>query len=377
MAQGERYHALDSLRGVCALAVVLYHLHVVGSITELPFFQSADLFVDFFFVLSGFVITHAYGNRRDLDFKKFFILRTFRLAPLHVVLLAAFILFEFVKWAAWQKGFAFNKEPFSGMYAPSQILPNLLLVQGWTTLTENLSFNYPSWSISIEYYMYLIFAALLMFSSVQRKVLWAGIALFGFVMLEQPSGLLSSYAYKGLSCFFAGALCHTVFQAASARGRPGFALASVLELCAFGLVVLVLSLPLPGKSLVASLLFCAVVTLFAFDAGVVSKVLKGGVFALLGRLSYSIYMTHVIILSSLTLGAMIVQKHSGQALAPLFGGVRYFDSGSVPINNLIVALVLLIVVAVSALTYRLIEMNGQRLGRFLLTARAPKTPALT
>jgi len=377
MAQGARFHALDSLRGVCALAVVLYHLHVVGSVTELPFFQSADLFVDFFFVLSGFVITHAYGNRRDLDFRKFFILRTFRLAPLHVVLLAAFILFEFVKWAAWQKGFAFNKEPFSGMYAPSQILPNLLLIQAWTALTENLSFNYPSWSISIEYYTYLIFAALLMFSPVRRKFMWAGVALLGFVMLEQPPGLFSVYAYKGLSCFFAGALCHTAFQAASVRARPGFVLASVLEVCSFGLVVLVLSLPLPGKNLIASLLFCAVVTLFAFDAGVVSKVLKENVFALLGRLSYSIYMTHVIILSSLTLGAMIAQKYSGRELAPLLAGVRYFDSGSVLINNLIVVLVVLMVVAVSAVTYQLIEVNGQRLGRFLINARQPKAPALT
>ena len=371
MASGQRFHALDSLRGICALAVVLYHLHVVGSLTELAFFRSADLFVDFFFVLSGFVITHAYGGRRDLDLRRFFILRTFRLAPLHVCLLGVFIVFEFVKWGAAQQGVNFNKEPFTGMYAPSQIVPNLLLIQAWTPWTENMSFNYPSWSISIEYYMYLIFAAVVLCCSKRRALVWAGVVGSAVGLLYGETGPLTALAYKGLACFFAGALCHKAFEALRQRVQPGFGVASLLEILAGCLIVWTLSSDWTQKTVLASGLFCLTVMLYAFDAGAVSHLLKTRVFEVLGRLSYSIYLTHVIILSVLILLFMVLEKKTGLTLAPVFGDFRYIDSGNRVLNNLIVVLVLLAVIGISFITYHMIEVNGQKLGRRLLGQRLP------
>lgn len=110
-----RFHAPDSLRGICAIAVVLYHTHVVGSITEWTFFSNADMFVEFFFVLSGFVMAHAYGSKPHLDVSHFLVSRTFRLLPLHVFMLAVFIGLEFLKYAAYKKGFSFNQPPFTGI----------------------------------------------------------------------------------------------------------------------------------------------------------------------------------------------------------------------------------------------------------------------
>ena len=52
--------ALDGLRGVAAFAVVLYHL---GEVFGPPIPVNAPLAVDFFFMLSGFVLAHAYGER--------------------------------------------------------------------------------------------------------------------------------------------------------------------------------------------------------------------------------------------------------------------------------------------------------------------------
>ncbi|KTC39068.1 hypothetical protein AO269_10050 [Pseudomonas putida] len=335
MASGHRFHALDSLRGICALAVVLYHLHVVGSLTELAFFRSADLFVDFFFVLSGFVITHAYGARRDLDLRRFFILRTFRLAPLHVCLLGVFIVFEFVKWGAAQH------------------------------------FNYPSWSISIEYYMYLIFAAVVLCTSARRVLVWAGIVIVAVAMLYSGSGPFTALAYKGLTCFFAGALCYKVFEALRQRVQLGFGVASLLEMLAGALIVWTLSSDSPNKAVLASVLFCVTVTLYAFDAGIVSSLLKARLFELLGRLSYSIYLTHVIILSVLILLFMVLEKKTGLPLAPVFGDFRYLDSGYPGLNNLLVGLVLLAVIGISFVTYHLVEVNGQKWGRRLLGQRLP------
>jgi len=369
MARGKRFYALDSFRGVCALAVVLYHLHVVGSVTELTFFANADLFVEFFFVLSGFVITHAYGSVRDLDFRTFFILRTFRLVPLHLALLAVFVVFEFVKLLASHKGFVFNKQPFTAEYSPSQILPNFLLIQAWTHFTENLSFNYPSWSISIEYYMYLIFAGVSIFYFAHRKFAWFGISLGAFLLLYNNSGVLTDFAYKGLSCFFAGALAYSVFDAISKKLQPSFVVASVLEVLSLCLIVATLSADLADKAIVSSVLFCCVIVLYAFDAGIISSLLKTNVFTVLGRLSYSIYLTHVIILSGLTLAFLAMEKKTGLPLAPMVRGSRYIDSGNVMMNNLIVVLVLLSVVAISYVTYALIEVNGQKAGRYLIKSR--------
>lgn len=76
---GRRYEALDGLRGVAALAVMLYH---IGGWTGRPWLVSHGyLAVDFFFCLSGFVLAHAYG-RREIGWWGFLRQRLIRLWPL-------------------------------------------------------------------------------------------------------------------------------------------------------------------------------------------------------------------------------------------------------------------------------------------------------
>jgi len=82
---GGRFVALDSLRGIAALGVAVYHLQGRGQLPvqsgsdlfALPFFANGYLFVDFFFVLSGFVIAAAYGQRlaTGLSIRKYMFLR--------------------------------------------------------------------------------------------------------------------------------------------------------------------------------------------------------------------------------------------------------------------------------------------------------------
>ena len=51
-----RFVAIDSLRGICAIIVAVYHFSSNSILAALPFIKNGFLFVDFFFVLSGFVI---------------------------------------------------------------------------------------------------------------------------------------------------------------------------------------------------------------------------------------------------------------------------------------------------------------------------------
>ena len=61
--KGQRFVALDSLRGICALMVAIYHFSTNSLLANIPFIENGYLFVDFFFVLSGFVIASSYGER--------------------------------------------------------------------------------------------------------------------------------------------------------------------------------------------------------------------------------------------------------------------------------------------------------------------------
>jgi peptidoglycan/LPS O-acetylase OafA/YrhL len=72
----QRFLVLDSSRGLCGLPFAF-----VGSFTEIVFFRESSLFVEFFFVLSSFVLTQGYAFRKNLSFSQFAILRTFRLLP--------------------------------------------------------------------------------------------------------------------------------------------------------------------------------------------------------------------------------------------------------------------------------------------------------
>jgi peptidoglycan/LPS O-acetylase OafA/YrhL len=173
MQTTKRFEVLDSFRGLCALFVVIYHLHISNSIAEIAFFRGSSIFVEFFFVLSGFVLAHGYAFRTNLSFGAFLGARFFRLYPLHLFMLLVFILLELGKWSALKFfGIAFNNIAFSNDYALESILPNLLLLHAWTPYTNPLSFNTPSWSISIEFYTYLLLYLSLLLANRFRLLLW-------------------------------------------------------------------------------------------------------------------------------------------------------------------------------------------------------------
>ena len=79
-----RFTALDGLRGICAIAVMIYHFSGHNGLNYLP---GAWVAVDLFFVLSGFVIAHSYGPKilGGLSFKGFILSRLIRLAPMYMV----------------------------------------------------------------------------------------------------------------------------------------------------------------------------------------------------------------------------------------------------------------------------------------------------
>lgn len=359
----QRFEALDAFRGLCALSVVVFHMHLIGSITELDFFRGSAIFVEFFFVLSGFVLAHGYGFKENLNFSTFMKSRFFRLYPLHFVMLMVFIALEFGKVFAYKySGIMFNREPFTGATAISELVPNLLLIQSWTPFTEPLSFNFPAWSISIEFYMYaLLFLSIVLFKS-YKIASWFLISLIAFILIYLESSVLVPTVLAGLSCFFGGSFTYIVYKKMS-HVKPSYVLGSFVEAILLICIILIVQSKIDYRSIIAPVLFMLTVLFFAFESGLFSKLFKVKVLQYAGKLSYSIYMTHAAILFCLTSIAMILQKITGMEISPMVGTQRFLDFGSSSINNLVIVVILSIVIGLSTLTYKYIEVKGQKLNK--------------
>ncbi|WP_137808125.1 acyltransferase [Pseudomonas sp. G(2018)] len=376
MRAEKRFDSLDSFRGLMAVSVMIYHLRISGSFTEWTFFRHADVFVSFFFVLSGFVLTHAYGKSVQFNFRRFFITRTFRLLPLHLFMLGVFILLECGRYMAAQKGMEFNNAPFSGKFAPAEILPNALLLQSWTYLTNPLSFNFPSWSISIEYYTYMIFAVILSIAFGVRTWVWAAMVCVSLALMYAGNTFFTIESLRGLAYFFTGCLAYVVYLKLPHPGQARSWLLTALEVLAVAAALVFVVSDFAAKALLASPLFGVIVVIFAFDGGAVSRLLGKRFFGFLGKLSYSIYLTHAAILFCVVSAFMVAKKVLGVDIAPMIDGNRYLDTGDALLNNIIALLVVGLVVLLSMFTYRYVEMTGQALGRTLANKPAHGSPVL-
>src|SRR4051794_33090067 len=96
----DRFEVLDIFRGVFSAMVVFYHMSAFSNtlIINNNFVYNSDLFVDFFFVLSGFVIAYSYRAINSTHkLQQFVKKRWLRIYPLHFVMLMIFVIIEITK----------------------------------------------------------------------------------------------------------------------------------------------------------------------------------------------------------------------------------------------------------------------------------------
>ena len=73
------------------------------------------------------------------------------------------------------------------------------------------SWNGPAWSLSVEYYMYIIFFFTLFIKSNLKYIVWFLFSFISFYMIINSFGIMSE-VIRGLSCFFAGALTYLIYR---------------------------------------------------------------------------------------------------------------------------------------------------------------------
>ena len=148
--------ALTGIRAVAALFVLALHADQMLNnkiAAHLPLLLRGYLGVDFFFLLSGFIMTHVYQARLARPDKNVILIflwhRIIRLW-VHLTILAALLLIAYVATA---NGVVFNNPQ---AWRTEDLFWHLTLLHAWGTV-DTAGWNPPSWSISAEWFAYLMF----------------------------------------------------------------------------------------------------------------------------------------------------------------------------------------------------------------------------
>ncbi|KQR73274.1 acyltransferase family protein [Rhizobium sp. Leaf341] len=378
-----RFDALDSWRGIAALLVALFHFQAAGFFYSIPFVRNGNLAVPFFFVLSGFVITHAYRSSLDgpQDGVRFMIRRFGRLYPLHIVTLAILVLLELAKLYMSSRGYQGSEAPFAGTNNLPSLVANIFLLQAVIPFPE-LTWNAASWSISTEFYTYLIFVAVFLGCGAYRQ--WGAVVMFVasgllLVWLDYIETTLNLASGLGMvQCvfgFFAGNLTYDIYL--RLRDKP-YLKGTGPELVATAMMVLLFWFK-PRYVAADIIAFGVVILLFSFERGQVSRLLRVRPLLFLGMLSYSIYLVHFIVFTVLFAMVRIAQGRLGIELIRFDGIHELMDFGPAGLMDLLALAYLATIIVFATITYHLVEVPGRQFFNRLssgFSARRQTSPSI-
>ncbi len=305
-AEPGRLARLDGLRGIAACGVAFfYHVRALfpegtldtgNRLLDWPH-TYAWLFVDLFFVLSGYVFAHVYLGRGSLrsegDLRNFALARFARLYPLHLVMLL-------VSAAAF-----WGVKPEN---TPLAFVAHLFMVQAAVEPVAN-TFIGPSWSLSVEVACYVLFGMAAVSGERTLRLVTGGAMLLGLVMLLNDASPLGPWA---ADCFPRGFLGFFVGQVLWRRREV---LAKVPSWALAGVMVLGAALP-PAGPWGAILPFALLVFPAATVLGLRLPLLESRALVWLGDRSYAIYLIHIVPLG------VIVNTHGqlGSGVLAVVGG---------------------------------------------------------
>ncbi len=302
------YQILDGLRGVASVLVVAFHIFEVHATSPLnQIINHGYLAVDFFFLLSGFVIGYAYDNRwSSMRIKDFFKIRLIRLQPMVVMgMVIGAICFYFQDSAIWP---AIHSVPVWQMLLIMLIgftlipVPPSMDIRGWQ---EMHPLNGPGWSLFFEYVANILYAiGIRKFSKTALFILVviAACALVYIAVTSADGDLIGGWSIttdqlqigftRVMYPFFAGLLLSRTVKLTHIK--------NAFLWCSF-LLFIVLAMPRVGggehkwmnglyESL--SIIFIFPIIIFLGASGEIKEKRAESVCKFLGNISYPIYITH-------------------------------------------------------------------------------------
>jgi peptidoglycan/LPS O-acetylase OafA/YrhL len=375
--QSDYFDTLTAMRGVAAVSTVAFHsdmfLKEIVHPETTMFVKNGWLWVDFFFVLSGFVISYKYDNwfSKEIRTESFvgFIQRRF--ARVYALHLTTLIITCCLVLVLDSKTIGMSRY-ITTMLSLDSIPAHLLFVHA-LHLYDTPTLNTSSWSLSTEWWTYMLFPLLARFvgqlETLGKKIaaVFMVIALYVsliYIANSDPQELsmtsfhhatsrsLSVTADWGfLRCvagFFWGMVISKFF-----RAKNFYILLSKDYVCVIFLLMLAFGLHADINALFAVFLFGVIVLTLSYNRGGVAHILKLHFFQILGKLSFSIYLVHIPVIYLFWIWIAEIRPD-----ALLFPGII---SDTITSNGFIVFLILTsITVLVSAITYRFVEQPGRK-----------------
>lgn len=353
-----RIESLTFFRFIAAFIVVIYHIGKGTWFTDMfgKFVIAGPEMVTFFFVLSGFVMVLSQIKKENFSIKKYYYGRLARIFP--VYLLGLLIIMPF----------KYGVNPISNN---TSLFLNLTFLQGWIS-PYPLSFNSPSWSVSVEMFFYATFP-LLMFFANKAKPKPENLLLFSLLIWAFTQyiliNLLNSSFYQGFlttshdliyyfplshfCSFFLGFSVAYYFMNSTFKEKLSNRKLSVF-LCFFVLWLLYFciikeqfvkdyfALNLPFSSSLLAPIFAIVIIVIAASSNIITYIFSLKPFIFLGDISFSIYILHSPLHT-------VYKKN----ILPLINGFELTKT-----ENFMLFVVLLFVV--SSLAYYIIEKPCQK-----------------
>jgi peptidoglycan/LPS O-acetylase OafA/YrhL len=303
-----KFTALNGLRIFAALSVVCFHYGTLAaSFKALPRFaqnliENGTIALPFFYVLSGFVLTHAYSNRGPAPIQKrgFYYARVVRLFPAYVV---AFVLFLPIAVEKYLRHPAAHSDgPHTYVWGG---LLSLFALQAWTPLSQ--AWNGPAWSLSVEAFFYLIFPIALpaiLKMRPTRLVILLGVLWLSMISLTVahehnliPPGVWSGYImYQPLFWMPTFVLGIATYRLAAQWSLVPDQIATVISISSVAALLVLaglLSPPVGGDFLVnggAAPLIALIVLAYSHPRCLSSRLLGSAPLEFLGVASYVIYI---------------------------------------------------------------------------------------
>lgn len=313
-APRQRYEILDGLRGVAALLVIWYHVFETFATSPVDQrFNHGYLAVDFFFVLSGFVIGHAYDSRwqRGMTAGRFIVRRIIRLQPMVIIgVLLGVVSFIIQGCERWD-GTAVSTPAviasfLFGLFMLPALPGTMPEVRG---NGEMFPLNGPSWSLFFEYIGSIGYA--LWLHRLSRRSLWiftvlSGVALAVWTLSDMSGSYHTGFGWSMADYGFVGGLLRLSFSFSAgllmARGfKPMRVRACGFAVCS-ALIVAMLAMPYittDGSKSIANACYDLICTLLVFPTVVYigastpnGSGISDRVCRFLGSISYPVYIIH-------------------------------------------------------------------------------------
>ena len=298
-------NSLTSLRFFFAFAVFLSHLTFVKTdlkwynwLKNVVFFEGY-VGVGFFFILSGFVLALNYQHKiidnPKFSYKNFYIARMARVYPLHVLTFAIMIPYVI----------------FQGIFGWDKALLNLSLLHTYIPIKDyNFSINNVSWSISTEFFFYLMFPLYVIWL---YKYKWLKYTLFivaiPLLIYFEPYVTGHKDLEKGIYYvnpivrsldFIIGILLCQFYKTIKDKSIS-FSMGTIFEFGALAIFVVFFTfydeVPRTFRYNIYYWLPMILITLvFALQRGFISKILQNKTLVYLGEISFGFYMLHMIVI---------------------------------------------------------------------------------